>query len=58
MTPLGPVVLYVALSLLVGYLGRRRSVGFSGCFVLSLLLNPLLMGLALLICVPKVAHKV
>jgi hypothetical protein len=53
LTPLGLVILHVALSLLVGYLGRARSIGFAGYFVLSLLLSPLLMGLALLISLPK-----
>jgi hypothetical protein len=49
LTPLGLVVLHVALSLLVGYLGREHRIGFAGYFVLSLLLSPLLMGLALLV---------
>jgi hypothetical protein len=42
-------ILYVVLSLLVGVLGRKRAVGFSGFFVLSLLVSPLVMGLVLLV---------
>ena len=39
-------LLYVALAVLVGFLGRKRAVGFAGCFVLALLLTPVIMGLA------------
>ena len=51
--PLGLVALYAALSLLVGYLGRRRSIGFAGFFVLSLLLSPIVMSLVLLVGLPR-----
>jgi hypothetical protein len=47
------IILYVALSLLVGFFGRNRTVGFAGMFVLSLLLTPIVMGLVLLVSAPK-----
>ena len=43
------IILYVALALLVGLLGRKRAVGFAGCFSLSLLLTPVVMALALMV---------
>jgi hypothetical protein len=47
--PLAGVLVYVALCALVGYLGRERAAGFSGYFVLSILLTPLVMALVLLV---------
>lgn len=47
--PVAGLLLYAALCALVGYLGRNRSVGFAGYFVLSLLLTPLVMALVLLV---------
>lgn len=41
--------LYALLCLLVGYLGRRREIGFAGFFVLSILLTPVITSLILLI---------
>ena len=41
--------LYVLLCILVGYLGRKREIGFAGFFILSLLLSPLITALILLI---------
>jgi hypothetical protein len=43
------IILYVALAALVGFLGRKRAVGFAGCFVLALLLTPFVMALALMV---------
>jgi hypothetical protein len=43
------IILYVALAALVGILGRKRAVGFAGCFVLALLLTPVVMALALMV---------
>jgi hypothetical protein len=43
------IILYVALAALVGLLGRKRAVGFAGCFVLALLLTPVVMALALMV---------
>lgn len=40
------IILNMALAALVGFLGRRRAVGFAVCFVLALLLTPVIMGLA------------
>jgi hypothetical protein len=47
--PLVGFLAYVGLCALVGYLGRERTVGFAGYFVLSLLLTPLVMALVLLV---------
>jgi len=43
------ILVYVALAVLVGLLGRKRAVGFAGCFILSLLLTPVVMALALMV---------
>lgn len=50
---IGFIALYVALSLLVGLLGRRRTIGFVGTFVLSLLLTPTVMALVLMMGLPR-----
>lgn len=47
------ILLYVLLSIVVGFYARKRSVGFAGGFVLSLLLSPLVMGIALMIGSPQ-----
>ncbi|MBC2768951.1 hypothetical protein [Pusillimonas minor] len=47
------ILAYVLLSLLVGFIGRNSRVGFAGAFVLSLLLTPVVMGLAYLIAEPR-----
>lgn len=49
----GVILAYVALCLLVGYLGRKREVGFSGVFVLSLVLTPFIMALVLMVGAPR-----
>ena len=46
---------YVLLSLVVGFVGRNSRVGFVGAFVLSLLLTPVIMGLAYLVAEPRKA---
>ncbi len=43
------IILYVALAALVGFLGRTRAAGFAGCFVLALLLTPVVMALFLMV---------
>jgi len=43
------IALYVALAVLVGFLGRKRTIGFAGCFVLALLLTPTVMALVLMV---------
>jgi hypothetical protein len=45
--------IYLALCLLVGWLGRARRVGTIGFFILSLLFTPLIMALVLLISAPR-----
>lgn len=47
------IILYVALAVLVGFLGRKCAVGFAGCFVLGLLLTPVVMALVLLVAAPR-----
>lgn len=44
-----PIFLYVLMALIVGWLGRNKSIGFVGYFLLSLALTPLLMFFILLI---------
>jgi hypothetical protein len=46
-------LVYLALSVVVGRLGRKRSIGFAGFFALSLLLTPILIGIVLLVTSPK-----
>lgn len=51
-----PVLLFlllVAVSAVVGWLGRKRAIGFAGFFVLSLMLTPFVMALVLLVSVPR-----
>jgi len=46
------MLLYVAVSAVVGYIWRGRAIGFSGVFVLSLLISPVIMSLILLVTSP------
>jgi hypothetical protein len=46
-------LVYLVLSVIVGGIGRKRSIGFAGFFVLSLLLTPILIGIVLLVTLPK-----
>jgi hypothetical protein len=43
------VVIYLILCLIVGFVGRRRKIGFLGYFLLSLILTPLITLLFLVI---------
>jgi hypothetical protein len=43
---------YIALSALVGHLGRGRAIGFAGFFALSLLFTPFILALVLLVSAP------
>lgn len=36
------VVIWITLSILIGYLGRKKNIGFAGGLILSLLLSPLI----------------
>jgi hypothetical protein len=51
------VFVYLLLCLLVGYLGRSRSVGFAGYLVLSLLVTPFVMALVLLVGAPRESSR-
>jgi len=53
MVPISAVLVYLALSVIVGGIGRKRSIGFPGFFVLSVLLSPILMAIVLLVTLPK-----
>jgi hypothetical protein len=46
-------LIYLVFSVIVGGIGRKRSIGFVGFFVLSLLLTPILIGIVLLVTSPK-----
>lgn len=47
------ILAYVVLSGALGYIGRKRAVGFAGVFVLSLLLTPFVMALVLMVAAPR-----
>jgi hypothetical protein len=47
------LAIYIALSAIIGYLGRERAVGFAGCFVGAFFLTPLIAALILLVTQPK-----
>jgi len=47
------ILVYVALAVIVGFLGRKRAVGFAGCFTLGLLLSPFVMALVLMVAAPR-----
>jgi hypothetical protein len=57
MVHLNAVIVYIALSAIVGYLGRKRLIGFAGFFILSVLLSPLVMALILLGTKPNVSSR-
>ena len=46
---------YLLFCAFVGYLGRRRSIGFAGFFLGAILLSPLIAALILLVTESK--HK-
>jgi hypothetical protein len=54
-TPVSPMLiyLYVMASILVGYFGRRRVMGFLGFFLTSLLITPVGGLLVLLLTAPR-----
>ena len=52
------VVVYVILSLGVGFLGRRRRIGFWGFVFLSILLTPLITGLFIFFAAPVRRRRV
>lgn len=51
------LIIYVAVSAIVGFLGRNRSIGFSGVFTFSLLVSPVIVALVLLVSAPTPANK-
>ena len=51
--PIALVFLYVVFCILVGICGSQRRMGFTGTFILSLLLTPVVMLIVLLITGPS-----
>jgi hypothetical protein len=51
------LIIYVPVCAIVGFFGRKRSIGFSGVFTLSLIISPVLMALVLLVTSPKAVEK-
>lgn len=51
--PIGLLAVYLVFSFLVGLCGSRRRMGFTGTFLLSLAVTPLLALLLLLITGPS-----
>ena len=47
------LVVYLLICLVVGFLGRHRSVGFVGFFLISLLLTPIVSIIILLLAVER-----
>jgi hypothetical protein len=52
------MIVYVAISALVGFLGRDRSVGFAGIFTFSLIFSPVIMALVLIVSGPRTSEHV
>ena len=48
---------YLVLSLLAGFFGRRRMIGFWGFFFLSIMVTPLLTSFFLFVCTPVKAPR-
>ncbi len=48
-------ILYISLSLVAGYIGRDRVIGFVGFTLVSLILSPLVAWIILLVTKPKVS---
>lgn len=47
------IALYLVLCVVAGIVGRNRLLGFWGFFLLSLVLTPLLMIIALIVTLPR-----
>jgi hypothetical protein len=50
--PIALVILYVAFSILVGICGSQRRMGFTGTFIFSLLVTPVVVLIVLLMTGP------
>lgn len=51
------LIIYVCVSAVVGFLGRNRSIGFSGVFTFALIVSPIIVALVLLVSSPSPAKK-
>jgi hypothetical protein len=47
------ILIFLALSVIIGFLGRKRRFGFWGYFFLSMLLTPVVGFLTLIAAIPK-----
>jgi hypothetical protein len=45
-------IIYIIMSVMVGMAGTRTAIGFSGSFLLSIILTPFLISFILLITIP------
>ena len=50
---MSPLLIWILSSALIGYFGRFRAIGFFGFFLLALILSPVLMGIVLLVSMPR-----
>ncbi|HEY0964055.1 MAG TPA: hypothetical protein VGE69_17025 [Pseudomonadales bacterium] len=51
------LIIYVAVSAIVGFIGRNRSVGFAGIFTFSLIISPIVMALVLIVSAPAASKS-
>jgi len=51
------LMIYVPICALVGFLGRKRSVGFAGIFTFSLIVSPIVVALVLMLTAPAPVKK-
>jgi hypothetical protein len=52
------VLVYIVLCMVVGFLGRRRRIGYWGFVFLSVLLTPLITGLFIFFAAPVKRRRV
>lgn len=51
------LIVYVVVCALVGFLGRKRAIGFAGVFTFSLIISPIVMALVLLVSAPRTSES-
>ena len=51
--PMMLLMIWMGLCMLVGFAGRKRSIGFWGFFIASIFLTPILTMLVLLVTAPR-----
>jgi len=50
---LAAVAAYIVSCAAVGFFGRKRAIGFIGCFLFSLVISPIVMAIILLVAMPR-----